>query len=531
MPRTSRFNASFPLGCASFAAFALVSAALAQVAPHVPANLVEVGGHATDHILIQLASGVVPGLVPGVASGVVSGVASDPTVGAAKGEPLLRAVGRNRAVADQLAVTSARALRDAGVIELRSIFVEPPRDMKTARAIGLDRWYRAILAPGRDCATAAAKLRRLTGLVSRADLDGEGGLAEIPNDPQFTTQYALRNTGQVIGGVSGLVGADIGATAAWNVTHGNNMIIAVLDSGIDPHGELAGRILPGINVPDGNNITLDECNHGTHVAGIIAASGNNATGMAGLSWNARLLPVVVVNGCTGFEANVASGLTWAVDHGARLVNMSLQFYAFNPVFLQAVQYANAQGALMVAATGNSSNGNVAAPAKWNETIAVAATDNLDQRASFSNFGPEVDIAAPGVNVWSLSGTTNYAFKSGTSMSAPHVTGAAALLWSYNPSLTRDQVRALLIAGAKDLGDPGTDPFYGAGRLDIAASIALAPPPTIPEDLDANGVIDARDLAILLTSWGACLTCDACPADLDGDCTVGAADLARLLSVW
>ena len=309
------------------------------------------------------------------------------------------------------------------------------------------------------------------------------------------------------------------------------MIIAVLDSGIDPHGELAGRILPGINVPDGNNITLDECNHGTHVAGIIAASGNNATGMAGLSWNARLLPVVVVNGCTGFEANVASGLTWAVDHGARLVNMSLQFYAFNPVFLQAVQYANAQGALMVAATGNSSNGNVAAPAKWNETIAVAATDNLDQRASFSNFGPEVDIAAPGVNVWSLSGTTNYAFKSGTSMSAPHVTGAAALLWSYNPSLTRDQVRALLIAGAKDLGDPGTDPFYGAGRLDIAASIALAPPPTIPEDLDANGVIDARDLAILLTSWGACLTCDACPADLDGDCTVGAADLARLLSVW
>ncbi len=469
----------------------LARAGVARAPDDAVANLVERGGYARDHILLQFA----PGINPATNS-------------------KLRA-----------------AMAAAGVTELRSAFVEAPHDAKTATALGLDRWQRGMLAAGRDPAGAAARLRKLTGIVVRADLDGEGGLAEIPNDPQFPSQYALRNTGQVVAGSTGIVGADVGAVASWNATHGNDMIIAVLDSGINPHVELAGRILPGINVPDGTEITLDECNHGTHVAGIIAAAGNNGVGIAGLAWNARLLPVVVVNGCSGFEANVASGLIWAVDHGARVVNMSLQFYAFNPIFLQAVQYAHAQGVVMVAATGNNASNIVAAPAAWNETIAVAATDNRDVRATFSNFGPEVDIAAPGLNVLSLSGTSAYALQSGTSMAAPHVSGAAALLWAYNPSLTRDEVRALILAGAKDLGDPGNDPLYGAGRLSISVSMALAPPPTIPEDLDGNGVIDARDLAIVLDSWGPCADCDACPADLDGNCTVGSTDLARVLSVW
>jgi subtilisin family serine protease len=211
--------------------------------------------------------------------------------------------------------------------------------------------------------------------------------------------------------------------------------------------------------------------------------------------------------------------------------MSLQFYAFTPALQQAVQYAHAQGALMCAATGNNGNTNMAAPARWSETIAVAATDNRDLRATFSNFGPEVDISAPGVNVWSLSSTAGYIYKSGTSMAAPHVAGAAALLWGYNPSLTRDQVRSYLIAGATDLGDPGTDVLYGAGRLDIAAALALAPPPFRAEDINRDGNIDALDLGILLGGWGPCTDCDGCAADLNGDCDIGPADLAALLSAW
>ncbi|MFZ9880947.1 MAG: S8 family serine peptidase, partial [Phycisphaerales bacterium] len=368
---------------------------------------------------------------------------------------------------------------------------------------------------------------------ARVELDGAGGLAELPDDPSFSSQYSLRNTGQVVSGQTGLVGSDVRAEGAWSYTTGNpNLVIAVLDSGIDAHPELAGRILAGINVPDGNTVTTDECNHGTHVAGILAAAGNNGTGMAGMTWNAKLLPVVVVNGCTGFEADVAAGLTWATDQGAKLANMSLQFYLGGTPLQQAVQYAHAQGVLMVAATGNNGNTNIAAPARYNQTIAVAATDNRDVRASFSNYGAETDIAAPGVSIYSLSGTTSYSLKSGTSFSVPHVMGAAALLWSYDPTLTRDEVRTALLSTARDLGTPGTDQFFGAGCLDAAAALASVPPPYAPEDLNQDGLVNAQDLAIVLAAWGPCADCDGgCAADLNGDCLVDAQDLSRILAAW
>ena len=254
--------------------------------------------------------------------------------------------------------------------------------------------------------------------------------------------------------------------------------------------------------------------------------------MAGVTWNAKLLPVVVVNGCSGFEADVASGLTWAVDQGARLVNMSLQFYTGSNLFRDAIQYAHAQGALMFAATGNLGTSLIAAPARWNETVAVGATNNLDARWGSSNFGAETDLVAPGVAVWSLSADGGYTLKTGTSMATPHACGAAALLWSYAPSLTRDEISGYLEAGAKDLGAAGTDTLYGKGRVDIAASLALVPPPFASEDLNRDGAIDAQDLAVLLDAWGPCCDCDGgCRADLDGDCLVGAADLARVLDAW
>jgi subtilisin family serine protease len=381
---------------------------------------------------------------------------------------------------------------------------------------------------------ARGQLARLRG-VERAELDAEGGLAEVPNDADFWVQYALRNTGQVVGGVAGTVGADIRMTEAWEYTQGSpGIVIAVLDSGVDPHPELAGRILAGINVPDGNTATADECNHGTHVAGIIAASTGNGVGIAGIARTARILPVVVVNGCSGFESNVAAGLTWAVDQGARIVNMSLQFNLGGTPLQQAVQYAHAQGALIMAATGNLNTTPPAFPARWNETVAVASTDNRDLRSSFSNYGPEVDISAPGTNVWSLNSAISgygYALKSGTSMATPHVSGVAALLWSYDPSLTRDEVRNYLVSTARDLGAPGTDIYYGAGRLDAAAALAAVPPPYVPEDLNQDGFVNAADLSLLLAAWGACADCDACTADIDGDCQVGASDLSLLLAAW
>lgn len=510
--RPRAFALAAAVAVASVAASASGADARAAVIPDLQSpNLVELGAHAPDRVLVQLAPGA-------------------RATTNARGELVLSTPG---AASDARTRRESRAaLAAVGAKSMRGLLLSPPKDAVTARAIGLDRWMVVELAAGSDAVAAMLRLARTPG-VERAELDPEGGLAEIPNDSDFFVQYALRNTGQTVNGLPGTAGADVKATTAWDYTHGDpNLVIAVLDSGISPHSELAGRILPGINVPDNTTITTDECNHGTHVAGILAATGGNGVGIAGMTWNAKLLPVVVVNGCTGFESNVATGLTWAVDQGARLVNMSLQFYAGSAVFQQAVQYAHAQGALMVAATGNNGNSTIAAPARWNETIAVAATDNNDVRASFSNFGAETDISAPGVSVWSLSSSGGYTFKSGTSMSVPHVTGAAALLWSYAPSLTRDQVRSYILSSAVDLGTPGTDTLYGAGRLDATAALALVPPQTVPEDLNGDGLVDAADLAALLVAWGACADCDGgCAADLDGNCLVDAADLSRILLAW
>ncbi len=501
---------------ASLAAASVVMPAHGQVAPPLivddPAPI-QVNGIdcAAGHLMVQLAPGV--------------SIAAN-----AKGEIVLRSSKLARVERDSRAAFAA-----ARVASSKPLLIAPAKDAALASKLGLDRWHRVDLAPGADALKAHAALSALAkrgGPIARVEFDGQGGLAEVPNDPSFNLQWNMLNTGQSVLGVAGTPGADVKVTSAWNVTQGDpNLVIAVLDSGIDPHPQLAGRILPGINVPDGTTITTDECTgHGTHVSGILAAAGNDGVGIAGMTWNTKLLPVVIVNGCSGFEANVATGLIWAADQGANLINMSLQFYLGGTPLRDAVIYAHAQGAVMCAATGNNGNGNIAAPARWSQTIAVAATDNRDIRASFSNFGAETDISAPGVSVWSLAPGGSYAYKSGTSMSVPHVTGLAALLWSADPTLTHLEVRALIEDGAVDLGTAGRDDLYGLGRIDAAASFALLAPP-IPEDLNGDGAVNAQDLAIMLSAWGPCASCDACVADLNGDCAVGPQDLAQLLAAW
>ena len=503
-------------GIAALALLAVSSPLSAQVAPPLlvddPAPI-QVNGIdcAAGHLMVQVAPGV--------------SFATN-----AKGEAVLRSARNARIERDSRVVFAARRVASS-----KPLLIAPTKDPALARRLGLDRWHRVTLAPGADPVKAHAALSALAGRngpIARVEFDGQGGLAEIPNDPSFNLQWNMRNTGQTVGGVPGTAGADVKVTAAWDVTQGDpNLVIAVLDSGIDPHPQLAGRILPGINVPDNTTITIDECSgHGTHVSGILAAAGNDGIGIAGMTWNTKLLPVVIVNGCSGFESNVATGLIWAADQGANLINMSLQFYLGGTPLRDAVAYAHAQGAVMCAATGNNGNSNIAAPARWSQTIAVAATDNNDIRASFSNFGAETDVSAPGVNVWSLGPSSSYTYKSGTSMSVPHVTGLAALLWSAQPTLTHLEVRALIEQGAVDLGTAGRDDLYGLGRIDAAASFALLSPP-IPEDLNGDGLVNAQDLAIMLSAWGPCGNCDSCAADLNGDCAVGPQDLAQLLAAW
>jgi subtilisin family serine protease len=467
------------------------------------------GGWSTTRVIVRIQPGIAP-------------------VAIASGRPSLAPA----AGPDTRTVALADTLSRFGATSIEQLFPGTRADPARAAALGLDRTFAILLPAGSDTPGLVAALAGHRDLVERAELDGIGGLAEVPNDPQFFLQYPLQNTGQVIQGVTGTPGADIDMVAAWDIAPSASQVtIAFLDSGMNVHVELAARMLPGWNIPANSANTSDNCSsHGTHVAGIAAATRGNATGIAGVC-DAKLVPYVVVNPCSGSESWVATALVRAVDDGHRLVNMSLQYYSGTTALRDAVLYAYGLDTVMVAAAGNNGSASVAFPARWPETIAVAGLTNTGARWTQSNYGAEIDLAAPAFAVQSTVDYSGYNVKSGTSQAAPHVSGVVALMLAKNPSLTPAQVREILVASATDIGTPGFDPQTGFGRLDAHAALVATPPPSVPGDLDGNGTVDATDLAIMLGAWGACADCEACPADLDGNCTVDAADLASLLGAW
>jgi subtilisin family serine protease len=199
-----------------------------------------------------------------------------------------------------------------------------------------------------------------------------------------------------------------------------------------------------------DNQPQDEVGHGTHVAGTVACATNNAFGVAGVTWRCGLLPVKVLTRVVennppnrvrgiGSAVDIAAGIRWAVDHGAQIINLSLGGYSDTFVERDAIAYAIAHGVVVVAAMGNDNTATPSYPAAYAGVVSVAATDQLDKRASFSNMGPHVDVSAPGVGIFSTVWNDSFATMSGTSMAAPHVSGVAALVRSCNQSLTGAQV--------------------------------------------------------------------------------------------
>jgi len=181
-----------------------------------------------------------------------------------------------------------------------------------ARSIGLDRWIAIEFPNGTEPVGACAMLAGAWEGFEVVEPDGSGSLADLPNDPSFPQQWALRNTGQT----GGLPGSDVNAVPAWSQASSTGLTIAFLDGGVQPLAEFGSRILPGWNVPQQSTVTTDTCGgHGTHVTGIAAAAGNNAALMAGMCWDAKILPIVIVNPCTFFEQWVAEGLVWAIVGG------------------------------------------------------------------------------------------------------------------------------------------------------------------------------------------------------------------------
>jgi thermitase len=265
----------------------------------------------------------------------------------------------------------------------------------------------------------------------------------------------------------------------WDRTTGSDsVIIAVIDSGVAwDHEDLHSKIVPGYDFVNDDNDPYDDHGHGTFAASIAAAETNNGVGIAGVSWHARIMPIKVMDydGYGSYLA-IATGMRYAVDNGARVLNLSIG--GRNPSFIleDASAYCFNNGAVIAAAAGNSGAA-VLYPAAYDDyCLAVAATDANDERPGWSNYGPQVDVAAPGDFVWGANympgdptNLNSYTWKSGTSFATPYVAGAAALVMAYKPSLTNSQIMALIKYTADDVNaptHPGVDDFLGYGRINL-----------------------------------------------------------------
>lgn len=361
----------------------------------------------------------------------------------------------------------------------------------------LSRSFRVRIDPGADVEAAVSRLAAVA-TVELAEPNRWRETMITPNDPLLGSQWGLTK---------------INAPAAWDISTGSgSVVVGVIDSGCDlDHPELAPLLVGGYDMVDlgasptppagwrfegdfsgRDAIPEDEVGHGTHVAGTIAAATNNAAQVAGVGWQTAIMPVKALTRMVrisdgrvsgvGSSADVAAAVRWAADHGAHVINMSLGSDTATSVESSAIAYAIGKGVVVVAAMGNDGTANPSYPAAYPGVVAVGAIDSADKKASFSQTGSHISLAAPGVGILSTylaGGTTTM---SGTSMATPHVAGVAALIKAVKPSATGAEIAAILRDTARPLTDAAGDPVpndaYGHGCLDARAALAKARGPVI-----------------------------------------------------
>ncbi|HEX7196396.1 MAG TPA: S8 family serine peptidase, partial [Candidatus Limnocylindria bacterium] len=310
------------------------------------------------------------------------------------------------------------------------------------------------------------------------------------NDPKTAGQYSLDQ---------------MRVRDAWALSKGGSGIVAVLDTGVQAnHRDLQGRVLSGYDFVNNDSNAADDNGHGTWVAGIIAANANDGYGIAGISWKDKILPVkTMTREGSGDTADLTSGIIWAANHGATVINMSVGGFPSSQYVQDAINYAWNKGAVLVAAAGNNGRQERFFPASFGNVISVSATQVNDEFAHWSSYGDKVDVSAPGASVQTTNCTVctyadhdswgDHTYISGTSFATPNVAGVVALIRGRNPGWTPSQVVGRLQSTVDDLGYAGTDIRYGRGRVNAYRALGgtvAAPSPSTGDSREANNSLSS-----------------------------------------
>ena len=366
-------------------------------------------------------------------------------------------------------------------------------DAEVVEQLPLSGLVRVQLDPSTSLAEAEAALERRPD-VRYAEPNYRYSLHATPNDPFFAQLWGLNQAND----------ADIDAPEAWNLTTGSDAVtVAVVDTGVAyTHPDLAANMVPGWDFFENDGDPTDTAGHGTHVAGTIGARGNNGLGVTGVNWRVKVMPLRVGSTTTLSLAAVVEAFRYACAHGAKVVNGSFGGAGSSTAIHDAI--AGCPGTLFVFSAGNSASSNDARPTfpcndPSRNVVCVAASNQADQLAFFSNYGASVELAAPGTAVISTVPGDGYAAFDGTSMAAPHVSGAAALVLARRPALTPFQVRQALLLSAD--AKPTLNGYVATGRLNAARALTqdVDPPssPTVASTTPVGKWVNTSSIAV---SW-------------------------------
>jgi subtilisin family serine protease len=314
--------------------------------------------------------------------------------------------------------------------------------------------HQAEIAP--EIQESVRKALDASGLFAYVEPDYYAEPAAAPDDPSFVNQWSLTT---------------IQAPGAWDLSKGAG-VIAILDSGIDAaHADLKPVLTAGWSFYKNSADTADLNGHGTAVAGVAAAATNNLVGVAGVAWGARIMPLAIADTrAYATYSAMANAIRYAADHEVRVINLSYGGTSPSSTLQSAVDYAWNKGAVVFASAMNANTSTLYYPAACRNVVAVAATDRFNNKASWSNYGSHIAIAAPGASILTTSRGGGYGYWSGTSFAAPITAGIANLMLAARPELTATELVTVLIQTATDLGAPGFDPYYGAGLVNARKAI-------------------------------------------------------------